>query len=283
MLYIRLMDEGMNKPILPADGRVAGFLRKLELWSLDPVLVALAWWLVLPKRVGYPVAGAGILLLAVWLTYVADRLFDIRPGREIPATHRHRYYRRHFRVFLSLWIGVFVLGVTWAHASLPGDLIRDGWSLVVIIVLYLILVQGVSPGISRTLLKRIVVAVIFTAGLALMSGALATPSGRYGLLALSLGALGNLIVISLAEADSPETRSQLGRIWQVVVLLLLVAGIGLFPFSAAAGTSVLIGLFGFTWMIGTGQREFGLPARLLADGALVDMAVTFALVRWLMG
>lgn len=277
------MDEGVNEPILPADGCVAGILRKLELWSLDPVLVALAWWLVLPKRVGHPVAAAGILLLAVWLTYVADRLFDARPGREIPPTERHRYFRRHFRAFLSLWIGGFLFGASWAHASLPGELLRDGWCLVAVIVLYLMLVQGVSPGIYRTLLKRISVAVIFTAGLALMSGALATPSGRYGLLALGLGALGNLIVISLAEADSPETRSQLGRIWQVVVLLLLVAGIGLFPFSPAAGASVLVGLFGFTWMVGTGQREFGLPARLLADGALVDMAITFALVRWLVG
>ncbi|NBD37205.1 MAG: hypothetical protein GVY10_01385 [Verrucomicrobia bacterium] len=277
------MDGEANQPILPADGRVAGFLRKLELWSLDPVLVALAWWLVLPRPAEHALASLEVLLAAVWLTYVADRLLDARPGREIPATRRHRYYRRHFRTFALLWGAGFVLAVAWAHARLPEALLRDGWRLVAGIVAYLLLVQSLPPGVPRTLLKRIGVAIIFTAGVALMSGALATPAGRYGLLALGLGALGNLIVISRAEAPSPETGARLGRVWQVVLLLLFVTGIGLFPFSVAAGASVLVGLLGFAWMVGTGQREFGLPARLLADGALVDMAITFALVRWLVG
>ena len=277
------MEEEIDIFPLAADGRVTGFLRKLELWSLDPVLVALAWWLVLPKPAEHVLASLEILLAAVWLTYVADRLLDARPGREMPATRRHRYYRRHFRTFAILWGIAFAVTITWAHARLPGELLADGWRLVAVILGYLLLVQRLPAGFLRTLLKRIGVAVIFTAGVALMSGALATPSGRYGLLALGLGALGNLIVISRAEVTDPENQYLLGRAWQVVLLVLLLTGIGLFPFSPAAGASVLVGLFGLAWMVGTGQREFGLPARLLADGALVDMAITFALVRWLLG
>jgi hypothetical protein len=73
----------------------------------------------------------------------------------------------------------------------------------------------------------------------------------------------------------------MGRALQGALLLLAVAGMGLWPLQAAAALAGLTGLLEYGWLVEKARREFGLPVRMLADLALVDMALAFAIGRWL--
>ena len=60
-------------------------MRKLVRWlerlSLDAVIVAVVWGLALGKDTGNPGLLVSIVILgcATWLTYVSDRLWEVRP------------------------------------------------------------------------------------------------------------------------------------------------------------------------------------------------------------
>ena len=82
----------------------------LERLSLDAVLVAVVWGLALGGK------GMGLIVLglATWLTYVADRLWEVRPGKPVPQTDRHSYYKSNYTVFRTVW-----LAVSYTHLTLP--------------------------------------------------------------------------------------------------------------------------------------------------------------------
>ena len=76
----------------------------IKLWqwpnalALDAALIALLWLTALAGalRVELSAAAYAVLGLSVWLTYMADRLYDVTP-REANAllSVRHRFAKRH--------------------------------------------------------------------------------------------------------------------------------------------------------------------------------------------
>lgn len=271
----------MTEEWAAVEGRLAGGLRQVEYWSLDPLLVGGLWWLVLPKAAWVSGWALPVLLAALWLGYVADRLLDIGTG-SAPQTLRHRYVAENRKQMGILWLCVLVVGIGLAHATLDRRILEPGWVLVGLLGAYLWLIQRMEKGTGRMLCKRIGVAVLFTGGVGCLTGSWALRDGQWGLALLALGALANLMLLSRAEADGTCRYRVAGRGLQLVLLVLAALGIGLWPLQAPVALAALTGLLEFGWLVEKARRELGLPVRMLADLALVDMALVFAIGRWLL-
>jgi len=203
----------------------------LERLSLDAVMVAVVWGIALGRDSGNSalIFSISILGCATWLTYVSDRLWEVRPGRDIPATDRHLYYRNHYKVFAVIWLAVFILTVLFALLMLPLWKLLCGWLLVGLIVLYLLLIGMMNNPSARLLLKRTLVPMVFTCGVVLMAESWGTPGGIAGSVLLLSAALVNVLLISYWESHD-ENRPE----WLVpanvasLVLLLICAHVALF-------------------------------------------------------
>lgn len=108
--------------------------------SLDAVFVAVAWQQLLMRVFCHRSTrwSEGVALsLAVWLIYVADRLLDgSKLQMDQPHTLRHRFYRRHHRVFVSLWIVGLVINTLLVVRLLPTELLRNGLLLASAVLVY---------------------------------------------------------------------------------------------------------------------------------------------------
>lgn len=258
----------------------AGRIRWIERLALDAVLVALAWGWALSQAVDgrRSPETALVLGLATWLTYLADRLRDSRPGVSPPATDRHAFSRRYWKGLSALWGMVFLLTATWAHLRMPGWKLAGGWLLAGCIVAYLGLLFLPLKGSTRLLAKRLVVPLVFTAGTAWMAEAWRTPSGRTGVLVLFLGAMLNLFIISHAEARKADLRllARRGAVLSWAALAMVVAaGLVLDRTEALAASPGLV-LFGLLARGNLAAEEK--PVRLCADGILVLMALSFGIL-----
>lgn len=152
--------------------------------SLDAVIVAVVWqqWLMRTFcQRGSTWGESAALAATVWLIYVADRLLDAASlNLSRPHSLRHRFYRRHARFFLALWIVVLVVDTIIVVRFLPPQLIREG-----LVVAVAVLVYGASVHFRRavmtsqwdgaadlarpslTIPKEVRVGVLFAAGVSL--------------------------------------------------------------------------------------------------------------------
>jgi len=168
-----------------------------ERLSLDAVLVALVW--------GFGLSGGilsvhlGLLGVATWLTYVADRLIDVRKVSSLPSTDRHRFYRAHWRTFTMFWLVLFVLSVWVAWRMLPAWKWWGGVGLVACVCLYLFCVGQLPPNRGRRLLKRIAVPLIFTFGVVWMAEAWGSPETTLLSICLFCGAVVNVLLVDQWE------------------------------------------------------------------------------------
>jgi hypothetical protein len=246
-------------------------LRWLERLSLDAVAVAVVWGLALAELTGrrldaWPVV---VLALATWLTYVADRLCDVRPGRPVPVTDRHLYYKTHYKTFAIVWAVVFVAAVLVAVVDLPFWKWAGGWGVVLAVAGYLALLsRNMSPS-NRLLLKRLAVPVIFTGGVGWMSECWRTQPGQLALGILLFSALGNVLLISYWEShDNSRPQwlvpagwiSVLGLSALGIVALMLHFHLGLAGLACASGYAILFKL------IKPGSEQ---PVRALVDGVML--------------
>jgi len=249
--------------------KAAGWLEGL---SLDAVLVALAWGIALANESGAGLSPgtAGVLALATWLTYVGDRLLDTRPGQQLPVTQRHALYRRHWAVFATVWLILLPAAVILAARLLPGWQFAGGWILVLVVIFYYCLLQFPVHPAARLFLKRSLVPLIFTAGVAWMAQAWLCPEAIGGSAVLLLGAAGNLLLISEAERPGfADRRSWLSRSLTLVLagLFLLAAGASpWFPAAALASLSVALSLSALRRYR---RRIPPTGVRLLADAVLL--------------
>jgi hypothetical protein len=143
---------------------------KIWLWpnllSLDAPLVALLWQ-VLFIRCFHSEASAipsVLLVLAVWLIYVADRVLDGWAGRG--SMPRHQFYRRHRRALVPLWIAVMAAASALSWTRLNPDLLHRGLALIGLVGTYFAAVH-LSPHLPWP--KEAAVAVIFALGTSLAS------------------------------------------------------------------------------------------------------------------
>jgi len=138
-----------------------------NLLSLDAPIVALLWQLLFVRcfHGSLGMLPAALLAVAVWLIYVADRTLDAWRGHVEQA--RHKFYRRHWRAVLPIWIVALGTAGWMAWSRLPGPLFMEGVAVASGTGLYLAAVH-LSPRLLRHAnSKESAIAVLFGLGASL--------------------------------------------------------------------------------------------------------------------
>lgn len=131
--------------------------------AIDAALIAVAWQAALASNTWSVVGWAAyvVLGLSVWLTYMADRLFDVNSHPlEALVSLRHRVAKQHSRLLWRIWCGVLVLNLGIA-TQLTSLQLQKGVMLLGICLIYTFLNQKLS---RRFFPKEICVALIYTGG-----------------------------------------------------------------------------------------------------------------------
>jgi hypothetical protein len=135
-----------------------------NLLSLDAPIVAVLWQVLFARcfHADIYVLPAALLMLAVWLIYAADRVFD---GLKKTASQpRHEFYRRNWRVVLPVWSGALAIASWLACTRLPSTLLVQGAVLLAGVATYFAAVHF-AHGLGRW--KEAAVAVLFALGTSL--------------------------------------------------------------------------------------------------------------------
>ena len=276
----------------------------LWLWwnilSLDAPAVALAWALLFARvgKVHVPAATIGVLVLAVWLIYLADRLLDgLTTTDKNILRERHRFCARHrvgvcaaaaFGAALSSWL---------AYRGLNAADVKAGLLLVGLVAAYMLCVHLGGPVVSRIFPKEAAVAVLFAAGTALPVWSQSKAISWSGLALWALFAVIctlNCVAIESWEnqvlergsarpshAISQITRRVSSRVGTFAALVVAVSLPVFFSFptehpaiAALAGVAVLILLLNRFR-----KRLSGNALRVLADAALLAPAIIALVFR----
>ncbi|MCZ6675437.1 MAG: hypothetical protein O7C75_21120 [Verrucomicrobia bacterium] len=139
----------------------------MHLLSLDAVAAGLVWQEVFFRQFGSSGRWDQRLILgcAIWLAYVADRLFDILSlNTQKPTTERHAYIRGHWRTMVVIWLTVFISSFILAYLRLPKLEFIGGLWITILINLYFLTLRfsGKIPTLGS--LKEILTATLFTIG-----------------------------------------------------------------------------------------------------------------------
>jgi hypothetical protein len=143
---------------------------RIRLWqwpnllALDAALIAVFWQAAFAHNLGLPISAPAqiVLGLSVWLTYMADRLFDVakRPREQLHSA-RHCFAKQHFCALWRIWCCVLISNITIAFTGLTSIELRNGAALLALCLLYTALNQALS---RRFFPKEICVAIIFAGG-----------------------------------------------------------------------------------------------------------------------
>lgn len=134
--------------------------------GIDAALVAVGWyWLLLPAKTSLPLIPAAVLALSVWLTYLADRLLDVRQKNphEIISL-RHRVTAQYKKILWPLWCLLLGFNLMLALSGLSEAQLIRGFSLLLFTLTYLYAAQKIK---SPLCWKELSVGVIFTCGVLL--------------------------------------------------------------------------------------------------------------------
>lgn len=178
--------------------------RTIRLWQwpnalgLDAAGIAMAWLGVFAMQARPPeqpgAAAYLVLGLSVWLTYLADRLFDVsaRPAEAL-LSFRHRFTKTHSRRMWAAWGLLLVIDLLTAVCCLHAFQLKAGFLLLIVCLIYTLLNQLCS---KRFFPKEVFVAAIFTVGTQVF---LSTPQLDRSVLGLALLCLTNCIMIAERE------------------------------------------------------------------------------------
>jgi hypothetical protein len=238
--------------------------------AIDAALIALLWQAVFAfaSNQNATFASASVLGLSVWLTYIADRLFDVakRPMDRLQSL-RHRFTKRHPQLLWKLWLGALAVNICMAFTGLTTDQLLRGSILLAFCLLYTGLNQKLS---DRFFPKELCVAIIYAAGVIVLLPStkdLWIPASFLMLLCLI-----NCLIISANERQidaAMKTRS----IAQFLPRL---------PFALYLCCIIMLGLLERPWLLPFGSSLAALilvhfcrkrlsieSFRILADGALL--------------
>jgi hypothetical protein len=238
-----------------------------NLLSLDAPLVALVWQILfgLCFRTGVHWLPAILLSVAVWAIYAADRMLDAWRG-DAPEP-RHQFYRRYWRIFLPIWIGVVSLGGLLAALRMEESLLRRGVALSAAVVLYLGIVHLAPARLRRLWPKEIVVAGLFAIGASLETW----PRVRGADDALTIVLFSCLCWINCRAIESWERRA--APEWPVTALAAAVAAVALLmlaPHRPILCCAETVSAIAFVWLDRSRLRLSSNALRVLADVALLS-------------
>ena len=219
--------------------------------SVEVVLAALVWLWLFSHTLETPLYWIDLILTggAVWLAYVADRVFDVWRRPAISAlSPRHAFYARHPRLIPAIWllvlVCIFVLGV----ARLDARHWISGCALVALVCLYLFVFARRIEGAARLVVKKLTAGVVFALGstffvwsshavdqamvLALVSFS--------GLCVANLAAISEWEALAVGPIRSAPARA-LGILMRVAVFTALITATVLPPrFGASVIIAVLV-------------------------------------------
>lgn len=250
--------------------------RHIRLWqwpnllAVDAAIIAAAWMAVFATRASAPgdpgITAYLVLAASVWLTYMADRLFDVsgKPLHQL-ASDRHHFAKRHTCQLWCVWLLVLGGSVLLAAWGLSPEQFKRGAMLLIVALIYTALNRLCS---KRFFPKELLVAIIFTAGTQVF---LNPPVLDLAVMAFALLCLSNCLIIADRER-SIDARLQVCSLTRFVGHRTLPVLITLCLASAAASQlrhALLPSAFGLT-LAYTLRRRFPLETfRVLADTFLL--------------
>jgi hypothetical protein len=165
--------------------------------GVDVVCIAIAWQLVFAGAAGKSVGWPAIIVLglSVWLTYMADRLFDAAKSPLASLqSFRHRFAKQYRMPIWRFWHLLFITNVCLS-TQLSGSQFRRGLLLLGICLLYTFLNQKLS---RRFFPKEVCVALIFTGGVVVF---IPTPIPLGTCLSFAMICLLNCLIIGAREKE----------------------------------------------------------------------------------
>lgn len=165
--------------------------------GIDAAVIAAAWLAALAQSAQHSIGAAPycVLSLSVWLTYTADRLYDVRsrPLSDLQSL-RHQFAKQYRGLLWKIWLGVLVVNLAIATQLTPQQL-TNGCLLLAACLSYTALNQKLS---CRYFPKEICVALIYASGLFIFLPKEAPLGFAF---AFSCVCLLNCLIISKKETD----------------------------------------------------------------------------------
>ena len=247
----------------------------IQLWqwpnilAIDAALIAVLWQLglasVLDVEIGW--AASGVLGLSVWLTYVADRLYDVRLREQVILfSLRHQFAKQYHQTLWRVWFVVLATDLLLAM-QLTAMQLKNGSLLLIFSLLYTILNQKLSTYFFP---KEICVALIYASGVIIFMP-VAYPLGFFGVFAL-LCLLNCLMIAAREKVIDAKMRIQsvthlIAEGW-LSPLALLGAALAIWRGGELwVGLALSLGLLGL--LHGLRNRISMETFRVLADASLI--------------
>lgn len=242
--------------------------------AIDAALVAVLWQLasarVLNIEIGW--AASGVLGLSVWLTYVADRLYDVRSREKVLLfSQRHQFAKRYSQTLWHVWFVLLAMNLLLAR-QLTALQVKNGSLLLIFCLVYTLLNQKLS---RRFFPKEICVALIYAGGVIIFLP-VAYPIGFFGV--FTLLCLLNCLMIGArekvidAKMHVHSVAALVGEYW-LAPLALIGAGLTIWR-----GDELWLGLaisFALLGLLHGLRKRISVEAfRVLADTVLVVGALS---------
>ena len=237
--------------------------------AIDTALAAILWQLGLVRALNTEIgwAASAVLGLSVWLTYVADRLFDVRSREKVALfSLRHQFAKRYRQALWYAWFVLLAMNLLLAR-QLTGMQLKNGCLLLIFCLLYTILNQKLSKHFFP---KEICVALIYASGVIIFMP-VAYPLGFFGVFALLC--LLNCLMIGAREKVI-DAKMHVHSIATLVaerwLTLLALFGAGLAIWRGGElwlGLALSLGLLGM--LHGLRKRISMETFRVFADASLV--------------
>jgi len=230
--------------------------------GIDAALIAVSWyWLLLPNDTIFPIIPALVLALSVWLTYLADRLFDVR-GKELAELRslRHRFVAQNKKSLWSFWWFLLLINLSLALKGLSEPQLLRGLFLLFVTLVYIFGVQKIKSALFQ---KELLVGLIFSAGVLIFQS-----HPPHWLLPPALVFLftGNCLLVTefdpSRENNSRQTICRLPNPTPLMIGIAALLATLCLPIALSA-VVLLLGIYLFRHVLGS---ENG---RILADAALL--------------
>lgn len=237
-----------------------------NLLSLDAPLVAVLWQAMFVRafHAGSDALPSVVLVLTVWLIYVADRVLDAATGSE--SEPRHRFYRRHWRWVLPVWSAVFTITGRLAWSYLTRPLFLCGLGLLAGVLVYLFAVHLAPDRLRQAWPKEAAVAIVFALGASLAAWTRIRSAGDAAAIVL----FSCLCWINCVAIEQWERRKFAAwPIGRMAIAVGAAALLLLFLHRPMLGEAETASAFAFV-LLDRGRSRFSKDAlRVMADAALL--------------
>lgn len=204
--------------------KIRSFITYLHVLALDAPLIGLAWQQYFAQSYGIDAALSKqglILVTALWLGYMADRLFDVRNKEpEHLQNKRHQFAHAYRHQLWLIWGIILVISIAYSLSSLNSEKIVACLALFFAILLYNLVNQCLW---QENFPKEVCVAILFSSACLVLLDA---PFQWHDFLNLSLVIFLNCILLSKKEqlADKRIGFSSMAQALNSLTITGLILG-----------------------------------------------------------